>query len=180
MCDEYNLWFHVDGAYGGAAALTESLRPLFHGIGRADSVGFDPHKWLYTPIAGACILVRDPAILKEAFAVDASYIVDDDSTTGWGTDIYALSPHFTRPFAALKIWVSLLAHGWDAYERRISHDVALARYLHELVIDHPELEPMTEPGLSITCFRYVPADLAETSDADDYLDTLNERLMFEL
>ena len=180
VCNEYRLWFHVDGAYGGAAALTEPLRPLFHGIGRADSVGFDPHKWLYTPIAGACILVRDPAILKETFAVDASYIVDDDSTTGWGTDIYALSPHFTRPFAALKIWVSLLAHGWDAYERRISHDVALARYLHELVIDHPELEPMTEPGLSITCFRYVPADLAETSDADDYLDTLNERLMFEL
>jgi len=76
--------------------------------------------------------------------------------------------------------VSLLAHGWDAYERRISHDVALALYLHELVIDHPELEPMTEPGLSITCFRYVPAGLAETSDADEYLDMLNERLMFEL
>ena len=143
-------------------------------------MGFDPHKWLYTPIAGACILVRDPAILKETFAVDASYIVDDDGATGLGTDVYALSPHFTRPFAALKIWVSLLAHGWNAYERRISHDVALARYLHELVINHPELEPMTEPGLSIICFRYVPADLAETSDADDYLDTLNERLMFEL
>ncbi|MGB5657494.1 MAG: pyridoxal-dependent decarboxylase [Acidimicrobiia bacterium] len=179
VCAEYNLWFHVDGAYGGAAALTDSLRSLFTGIGRADSVGFDPHKWLYTPIAGACILVRDPAVLKETFAVDASYIVDDDST-GWGDDIYALSPHFTRPFASLKIWVSLLAHGWDAYERRISHDVALARYLHELVIDHPELEPLAEPGLSITCFRYVPTGLAGRTDADDYLDTLNERLMFEL
>ncbi|MCP3860990.1 MAG: pyridoxal-dependent decarboxylase, partial [Phycisphaeraceae bacterium] len=113
------------------------------------------------------------------FAVDASYIVDDDST-GWGDDIYALSPHFTRPFAALKIWVSRLAHGWNAYERRISHDVALARYLHELVVNDPELEPMTEPGLSITCFRYVPVDLAERSDADDYLNPLNERVMFEL
>jgi len=179
VCAEYNLWFHVDGAYGGAAALTEPLRHLFTGIERADSIGFDPHKWLYTPIAGACILVRDPADLKETFAVDASYIVDDDST-GWGDDIYALSPHFTRPFAALKIWVSLLAHGWNAYERRISHDVALARYLHELAINHPELEPMTEPGLSITCYRYVPPDLAERSDADDYLDALNERVMFEL
>ena len=179
VCAEYDLWFHVDGAYGGGAALTEPLRHLFTGIERANSVGFDPHKWLYTPIAGACILVRDPAVLKETFAVDASYIVDDDST-GWGDDIYALSPHFTRPFAALKIWVSLLAHGWNAYEQRISHDVALARYLHELVVNHPELEPMTEPGLSITCLRYVPVDLAERSDADDYLDTLNERVMFEL
>jgi glutamate/tyrosine decarboxylase-like PLP-dependent enzyme len=179
VCAEYGLWFHVDAAYGGAAALTEPLRHLFAGIERADSLGFDPHKWLYTPIAGACLLVRDPAVLRETFAVHASYIVDDD-TTGWGADVYTLSPHFTRPFATLKIWVSLLAHGWDAYERRISHDVALARYLHELVTDHPELEPMTEPGLSITCFRYVPADLAGRSDADTYLDTLNERLMFEL
>lgn len=180
VCADYDLWFHVDAAYGGAAALTDSLRHLFTGIGRADSVGFDPHKWLYTPIAGACVLVRDPSVLKEAFAVHATYIVDDADHTGWGTDVYTLSPHFSRSFAALKIWVSLLAHGWDAYERRIAHDVDLARYLHERVIEHPELEPMTEPGLSITCFRFAPADLADRSDADRYLDKLNERLMFDL
>ncbi len=180
VCAEYNLWFHVDGAYGGAAALTDSMRHLFTGIERADSVGFDPHKWLYTPLAGACILVRDPATLKEAFAVHATYIVDDDEHTGWGTDVYTISPHFSRSFAALKIWVSLLAHGWDAYERRIAHDVSLARYLHQVALSHPELEPMAEPGLSITCFRYVPPDLAGRADADSYLDELNERLMFDL
>lgn len=180
VCAERNIWFHVDGAYGGAAALTDALRPLFTGIERADSVGFDPHKWLYTPMAGACLLVRDQALLEEAFAVHATYIVDDDAHTGWGTDIYTLSPHFSRSFAALKIWVSLLAHGWDAYERRISHDVDLARYLHEVAGAHPELEPMTEPGLSITCFRFVPADLGGRPEADPYLDKLNERLMFDL
>jgi len=180
VCAEHNLWFHVDAAYGGAAALTGPLRHLFTGIERADSVGFDPHKWLYTPLAGACILVRDPAHLAEAFAVDASYIVTDDDHTGWGVDTYALGPQFSRSFAALKIWVSLLAHGWDAYERRISHDVALAHYLHRLAIEHPELEPMTEPGLSITCFRFVPEDLGGRSDTDQYLDILNERVMFDL
>lgn len=180
VCAEHNLWFHVDAAYGGAAALTEPLRHLFTGIERADSIGFDPHKWLYTPLAGACILVRDPAYLAEAFTVDASYIVTDDEYTGWGVDIYTLGPHYSRSFMALKIWVSLLAHGWDAYERRISHDVALAHYLHRLVIEHPELEPMTEPGLSITCFRFVPEGLGGRSDADQYLDTLNERVMFDL
>ena len=180
VCAEYNLWFHVDGAYGGAAALTDSMRHLFTGIERADSVGFDPHKWLYTPLAGACILVRDPATLKEAFAVHATYIVDDDEHTGWGTDVYTISPHFSRSFAALKIWVSLLAHGWNAYERRIAHDVSLARYLHQVAASHPELEPMAEPELSITCFRYVPPDLAGRADADSYLDELNERLMFDL
>lgn len=180
LCTEYGLWFHADAAYGGPAALTEPLRHLFNGIDRADSVGFDPHKWLYTPHAGACLLVRDPAVLAEAFAVEASYIVTDADLTGWGLDIFQLSPQFSRPFAALKIWVSLLAHGWDDYERRITHDVDLARYLHRVVINHRELEPMTEPGLSITCFRYVPEDLVGHTGADEYLDLLNERLMFDL
>ncbi|MEN8113023.1 MAG: pyridoxal-dependent decarboxylase [Actinomycetota bacterium] len=180
ICDEYGLWFHVDAAYGGPAALTDEFRHLFTGIERADSLGFDPHKWLYTPLAGACLLVRDPMHLTEAFAVHASYIVDDEDLTEWGIDIYQVSPHFSRHFAALKIWVSLLAHGWDAYERRIGHDVALTQYLHRLVIDHPELEPITEPGLSITCFRYVPEDLARDTGADEYLDLLNERIMFDL
>ena len=179
-CAEYGIWFHIDAAYGGPAALTDRLRYLFDGIERADSLGFDPHKWLYTPHAGACLLVREPAHLAEAFAVEASYIVSDNEYTGWGLDIYELSPQFSRPFAALKIWVSLLAHGWDAYERRITHDVALARYLHRLVVEHPELEPMTEPGLSITCFRYVPEDLVGRTDASEYLDLLNERLMFDI
>lgn len=67
--------------------------------------------------------MREPAHLAEAFAVEASYIVTDDDHTGWGFDIYQLSLHFSRPFAALKIWVSLLAHGWDAYERGITHDL---------------------------------------------------------
>ncbi|MDJ0791112.1 MAG: pyridoxal-dependent decarboxylase [Acidimicrobiia bacterium] len=180
ICEEYGIWFHVDAAYGGAAALTEPLRPLFEGIDRADSLGFDPHKWLYTPHAGACLLVRDPDVLVEAFAVDASYIVTDRDQTGWGIDVYELSPQFSRPFAALKIWVSLLAHGWDAYEERINHDVELARYLHRVVTLHPELEPIGEPGLSITCFRYVPPDLQGHDTTGEYLDRLNERLMFRL
>ena len=179
LCAEYGVWFHVDGAYGGAAALTDALREHFTGIDRADSIGFDPHKWLYTPIAGACILVRDPDVLSEAFAVHATYIVDDDDT-GWGADVYSMSPHFTRSFAALKVWVSLLAHGWDAYERRISHDVDLAHYLQQLVVSHPELDPVTEPGLSITCFRYVPPDLQRRPESEAYLNDLNERIMFDL
>ncbi len=124
--------------------------------------------------------MRDPETLIEAFSVSASYIDTDNELTGWGVDLYEISPQFSRPFAALKIWVSLLAHGWDAYQRRILHDVSLARYLHRLVIEHAELEPMTEPGLSITCFRFVPQDLAGRADAADYLDLLNQRLLFEI
>ena len=160
--------------------MTDQFRDQFVGIDRADSLGMDPHKWLYTPHASACVLVRDPSALSEAFAVDATYIVTDNERTGWGLDLYEVSPQYSRPFSALKVWVSLLAHGWNAYERRIAHDIALAEYLHELVVADPELQPMSEPGLSITCFRYVPADLAGDTTAESYLDDLNERIMFEL
>jgi glutamate/tyrosine decarboxylase-like PLP-dependent enzyme len=180
VCDEHGLWLHVDGAYGGAAGLVSSLRPRFAGIERADSIGFDAHKWLYTPIPSACILVRRAEDLTAAFSVDPAYTYTDRSYTGWGVDMYQLSPHFTRAFGALKIWVSLLAHGWDAYERRIAHDVALAEYLHARATEHPELEPVGEPGLSIACYRYVPPGLPEGPGRDEYLDKLNGRLLLDL
>jgi aromatic-L-amino-acid decarboxylase len=180
ICEELDLWMHVDGAYGGAAAMTRDLAPLFAGIERADSVGFDPHKWLYTPIAGACVLVRDFGVLHNAFGLHASYIVEDPETTGWGQDMAFLTPNFTRPFSALKVWVSLLAHGWDAYERRIAHDVELTRYLEHLVREEPELELITPQRLSIATFRYRPTEVAADPSHDPYLNELNERIMFDL
>ncbi|MEP6620882.1 MAG: pyridoxal-dependent decarboxylase [bacterium] len=181
VCAEFGLWLHVDGAYGGGAALTETLRPLFRGIERADSIAFDPHKWLYTPHSGGVVVVRNMQSLTAAFAMSPRYVHDDKELTGRGVDMFTLGPQFSRGFHALKIWVSLLAHGWDAYERRIVHDVALARYLFDTAAAHPELETVgPAPELSIACFRYVPTELRDDRSADGYLDRLNERLMMEL
>jgi len=181
VCAELGLWLHVDGAYGGVAALTEALHPLFRGIERASSVALDPHKWLYTPHSGGMIVVRDMKTLEHAFAIDPSYVHDDKELTGRGIDMYAMGPQFSRGFHALKIWVSLLAHGWNAYERRIAHDVALAKYLYERAREHPELEVVgAPPTLSIACFRYVPRELRGDAQAEEYLDKLNDRLMSEL
>ncbi|HEX6536444.1 MAG TPA: aminotransferase class V-fold PLP-dependent enzyme [Gemmatimonadaceae bacterium] len=178
---EHGLWLHVDGSYGGVAALTDALRPLFAGIERADSVALDAHKWLYTPHSSGVIVVRDMQSLADAFAIEPSYVYEDKALTGRGVDLYALGPQFSRGFHALKIWVSLLAHGWAAYERRIVHDVALARYLYERAAASPELEPLGRvPTLSIACFRYVPRELRDDRSAEPYLNRLNERLMTEL
>jgi aromatic-L-amino-acid/L-tryptophan decarboxylase len=181
VCAEYGMWLHVDGAYGGGGALTDALRPLFRGIARADSIAFDPHKWLYTPHSGGVILVRDLQTLSDAFAIHPSYVHDDSAATGRGLDMYGLGPQFSRGFHALKIWVSLLAHGWAAYERRIAHDVALAQRLYASAAAHPELEAIgPSPQLSIACFRYVPSELRGDRSAEPYLNTLNERLVSEL
>lgn len=187
ICEEHRLWLHVDAAYGGIAALVPSLRPAFRGIERADSIAFDPHKWLYIPPAAGAVVVRDARRLSEAYEVHPSYVHEDKELTGRGTDLMEYGPQFSRGFSALKVWVSLLAHGWSAYCRRIEHDVELARYLHRRVIERPEFEPMApEPPLSIACFRYVPEQLRDDRGAsgspgrDAYLDRLNERLMSEI
>jgi glutamate/tyrosine decarboxylase-like PLP-dependent enzyme len=181
VCAEFGLWLHVDGAYGGVAALTDTFRPLFKGIERADSVALDPHKWMYTPQSGGVIVVRDMQSLANAFAIDPSYVYEDKKLTGRGTDLLTLGPQFSRGFHALKIWVSLLAHGWNAYERRIAHDVALAKYLYDRAGSHPDLEPIAHaPVLSIACFRFVPNELRGDPTAEPYLNRLNERLMAEL
>jgi aromatic-L-amino-acid decarboxylase len=178
VCRDEELWFHVDAAYGGPAMLADDLRPLFAGIERADSIAFDPHKWLYTPQSGGCILVRDFESLRRAFDVDhVAYVVKDEEHTDWGVDLGRHSPNFSRGFWALKVWVSLLAHGRRAYARRISHDAELARYLAARVEEEPAFELMAPVGLSITCFRYVPEGLPDVPGRDGYLDLLNGRLM---
>ena len=167
LCEEEDLWFHVDAAYGGPAMLADDLRPLFAGIERADSIAFDPHKWLYTPQSGGCVVVRDMELMRRAFDIDyVAYVVKDEEHTDWGVDLGRHSPNFSRGFWALKVWVSLLAHGRKAYGRRISHDAALARYLGARAEEPEEFELMTPVGLSITCFRYVPATLPPALPTD--------------
>jgi aromatic-L-amino-acid decarboxylase len=180
VCAEQDLWFHVDAAYGGPAMLVDELRPSFTGIERADSVAFDPHKWLYTPQSGGCVLVRDMDWLRESFDAYVAYTEQDKEATQHGIDLGRHSPNFSRGFWALRVWVSLLAHGRDAYARRIAHDVALARYLAERVEEREDFELFTV-GLSIACFRFVPPDLpAGDGDRDVYLSELNRRIMTEI
>lgn len=176
LAAELDLWFHVDGAVGAVGALVDALHDRFAGIGRADSIGLDPHKWLYVPIACGMLLVRDDMDLSHAFHLDPTYTVEDKDRMGAGVDTYTRSPFFTRHGAALKLWWSLRAHGWDAYARRLVHDCALARYLHDLADAHPRLEPTSDPELMIATFRYVPAG----DHPPDEVDELNQRIMERL
>ncbi|MBY5164497.1 pyridoxal phosphate-dependent decarboxylase family protein [Salsipaludibacter albus] len=176
LADQFDLWFHVDGAIGAVGALADQLAPRFGGLSRADSIGLDPHKWLYVPIACGMLLVRDTTHLASSFHIDPTYTTEDKVRMGAGVDAYVLSPFFTRHAAALKMWWSLRAHGWDAYARRLVQDCVLAGYLHDLAVAHPRLEATSEPDLMIATFRYVPED----GRGPDAVDELNQQIMERL
>jgi aromatic-L-amino-acid/L-tryptophan decarboxylase len=176
VCSELGLWMHVDAAYGGAAVLADDLRSSMAGIERADSIAFDPHKWLYISQSAGCVLVRDVGRMPESFQVYAAYVHQDEEHTGAGVSLGELGPQYSRGFQALKLWVSLLAHGTRAYGARISHDAALARYMGARVEQRPEFELVVPVALSICCFRYVPPEGGD----EEYLSRLNERIMTEL
>lgn len=176
LCREFDLWFHVDGAYGGLAAVLPDAPAAFAGLREADSVAVDPHKWLYAPLEAGCALVRDPEKLRAAFAYHPVYYHFGVEATNY----FDLGPQNSRGFRALKVWLALQQVGREGYEQMISDDIRLARALFERISQHAELEPLTR-SLSITTFRFVPADLDSADpNAADYLDRLNLELLTRL
>ncbi len=173
LAREFDLWFHIDGAYGAPGVLDQRKKHLFAGLELADSVSLDPHKWLYVPVDAGCLLFRDEATAKAAFSTDdADYIkvhglVDDETFAYWDYGV-----ELSRRFRALKIWMTLRYYGVRRLAQTISEDIALAEYMGELVSNDSDFELLAPVELSICCFRYRPANTAESD-----LNQLNERIM---
>jgi glutamate/tyrosine decarboxylase-like PLP-dependent enzyme len=182
LCKEEGLWFHVDGAYGAPAAMLADVSPAMHGIGLADSVAIDPHKWLYAPIEAGCSLVRDARALHDAFSFHPPYYQFDGSAEDPPTNYYEWGPQNTRGFRALKVWATIRQVGRIGYQRMIADDIALSRGMFEAAKRHPDLEALTQ-SLSIATFRYVPRAIVATrhdSATKRYLNELNARLLARL
>lgn len=180
ICNEHGLWFHIDGAYGGFAAVVPDAPPDLLSIGKADSIAVDPHKWLYAPLEAGCVLVRDPHALRDAFSYHPPYYHFDEMEEEAPLNFYEYGPQNSRGFRALKVWLSLRQAGRSGYAAMIADDIRLAQALDHHVREHPELDPLTQ-NLSITTFRYVPAGLIPGSEqVDHYLNTLNEALLERL
>jgi aromatic-L-amino-acid decarboxylase len=176
ICREFDLWFHVDGAYGGLAAVLPDAPDSLRGLREADSIAVDPHKWLYAPLEAGCALVRDAEKLRDAFAYHPPYYHFGVEAINY----FDLSPQNSRGFRALKVWLALQQAGREGYVQMISDDIRLAQELFVQISNYPELEALTQ-SLSITTFRYVPTDL--NSDGENmhaYLDQLNRELLTRL
>lgn len=173
VANEFQLWFHIDGAYGALAALDETKRPLFRGLERADSISLDPHKWLYVPIDSGCLLFRDEARARAAFAFEgADYIKVHEQNEAEAFAFWNYGPELSRRFRALKIWLTLRYYGVQRIARTISEDNLVAAYLGEQVKAASDFELLAPPQLSICCFRFVFPGLAEAE-----LDQLNTQIM---
>jgi aromatic-L-amino-acid decarboxylase len=180
ICKKYDLWFHIDGAYGIPAAVIPEQKELFAGIEDADSIALDPHKWLYSPLEAGCTLVKDPNHLIDTYSSHPVYFNFGNNEEALTQNFYEYGLQNSRGFRALKVWMMLQQVGRNGYIKMINDDIQLSKLFFQLADQHPELEAITQ-NLSITTLRYVPLNLENYSEATEtYLNKLNEALVNDL
>jgi glutamate/tyrosine decarboxylase-like PLP-dependent enzyme len=164
ICADAGIWLHVDAAYGGFAVLTERGARVLDGIERADSVTLDPHKWLYQPYECGCLLVRDAAALRRAFAVTSDYLRDASAQED-EVNFSDLGLQLTRTTRAVKVWLSIRTFGLGAFRSAIDRCLDLTEHAAAIVERSPTLELAAAPSLGVVCLRRT--DLADPDDAVD-------------
>ncbi len=150
---ERDIWLHVDGAYGLAALCAPSVRDLFIGVERADSLIVDPHKWLFAPFDACALIYREPAIAKRAHTQHASYLDTLEDPNEWNPSDYAI--HLTRRARGLPFWFSLAANGTREYSQAMQQTLDIAKHAADLIRGNPNLELLMEPQLSIVAFKRI-------------------------
>ncbi len=151
----HDLWFHVDGAYGGAALLSSSHGPLLAGIRHADSFVVDPHKWLFAPLDCAALIYRNPTVARKILAQQASYLdvlhSSDDEHYEWNPSDFAI--HLSRRARGLPFWFSLVTNGTRAYETGVQAAIDLASRAATMIDEFDHVELVRPVSLSIVLFR---------------------------
>jgi aromatic-L-amino-acid/L-tryptophan decarboxylase len=172
LCRAQGIWLHVDGAYGAPAALVAPEK--FRGLGEADSLSLDLHKWLYQPVDCGMLLFKDPASARTAFAHTGEYARVLATEPDEGFAFFEESTELSRRFRALKIWLSLRYHGLEAFRAAIRSDLEHARRLADNINNTPGLELLAPVELSAVCFRYVGSSAAGSSL---HLDEINSAIL---
>ncbi len=155
LAKRYQMWLHVDGAYGALGMLSDEIRSMLQGIERADSIAFDFHKWGQVPYDAGFVLVKDGELHRSTFASPAAYLQRETrgmaAGSPWPCDF---GPDLSRSFSALKTWFTLEVYGTEKLGRSISNTCALAQYLKRRIEASPKLELLAPVALNIVCFRY--------------------------
>jgi glutamate/tyrosine decarboxylase-like PLP-dependent enzyme len=171
IAKEQDMWFHIDGAYGGLPACLNSIQKEYQGIELADSLALDFHKWMYQTFEAGCLLVRDFSILQRTYYKQASYLdtrLEEQGRTNFNEHYFQL----TRNAKAVKVWMSLKTHGMQKFRAMIQKDIDLAHYLGDQVEKAEDFELKSTSHLAVTCFRYTNGLTDEKA-----IDELNRKLI---
>jgi glutamate/tyrosine decarboxylase-like PLP-dependent enzyme len=165
VCREFGIWFHVDGAYGGAGLAAPSVRHLYAGIEHCDSFIVDPHKWLFAPFDCCALIYREPALARAAHTQHAAYLDVLTDKPDWNPTDYSVG--LTRRARGLPFWFSLATHGTDAYRDAVERTLEVTRFAAAEIGRRDYLEVAREPDLSVVVFRrlgWTGAQYQEWSD----------------
>lgn len=175
FCAAEGLWNHVDGCIGALLAIAPGGRALVKGLGRADSLALDPHKWLHAPFVAGCALVRDRRAHFGAFTLHGEYLQEQARGLAAGEFLADYGMDLSRGFQALKVWMALKHHGVAKFGRLIDQNIAQAAHLADRVRGEPLLALMAPQVINVVCFRYAPEGLGE-----DDLRRINTEIMLRI
>lgn len=170
VCAANDVWLHVDGAYGGAAAVVPELRGVLDGVERADSFVVNPHKWLFTPVDCSAMYTRRPEVLRRAFSLVPEYLATPETDA---VNFMDYGVQLGRRFRALKLWMVLRSFGANGMAENVRRHCEFARELAGWVADDPEWELMAPVPMSVVCFRYI----GNGASADASLDLANAAIL---
>jgi len=176
---EYDLWFHVDAAYGGALAMSAKYKHRLRGIERAHSVTIDPHKWMFVPFAAGALLVGEGAsVLREAFDITPEYLSEQRGGEDVPFDFFRYGQLGTRRFNALKVWFALKTLGVRGYAEIIERQVGLAEYFAARIAELEEFECVGQVETAVCCLRFMPAQMRARDGAarDALQQSLQQRI----
>ena len=175
LAEAYNLWYHVDGAYGALAGILEPLKGEYKGMERADSIALDFHKWLYVPFEAGCTMVRSWDKLKRTYYKKAAYLDTELANDGNRLEYNEHYFQLSRNSKAFKVWMTIKAYGMERIKAMIQKDIDLTEYLNDLVRAAHDFELVADSKLAVSCFRYI----GKMTNAQDITE-FNKRLMPEL
>ncbi|KAA3625369.1 MAG: aminotransferase class V-fold PLP-dependent enzyme [Flavobacterium sp.] len=177
ICKKEKIWFHIDGAYGAAAILSEQGKRSLKGIEKADSLTVDPHKWFYQPYESGCLLVRNSKWLKNTFTEKPEYLRDVEGNTS-EINFYDHGVQLTRRFRALKFYMSIKSFGLAAFRKAITYNIELAERVESLLRESEHWEIISPATLAVINFRYnlIVQKLNETQ-LDDLNQYISKKIM---
>ena len=175
IADETGCWYHIDAAYGGPLAFSKQHNQKLNGITKANSVTFDPHKWMFVPFACGATLVRDGgAVLRDAFDMSPEYLSEDRGGADVEFDFFRYGQLGTRRFNSLKLWMAIQFMGRQGYAETVEHQIGLTEYLAHCLDELPYFSRIGEVETAVCCFRFLPEATKQMSELE--IDRLQQRL----